>query len=174
MTGEMEGREGIKIMTKCYSSLLLLAVCFMICLGGCDKPKAVKVFKKPNIGTGVTGGPSPEADIGVFINPNGLVVAQAITTDKCPLVYVVTANASMTTPVCNPTFNYSKLVTTTSGKVGSYIRNYTCPEFCPFKEFYPNVNSARRYSRECIGGPNGPLQYWVSYSGYFVCTNHQI
>jgi len=127
------------------------------------------------IGPGTFGisGDNRPVDVGVLVNPNGTFQIQNNIPDHCPLVYAVNARSYLKTNTCDPQFDYSDLVTEAETMARAAAKKIKCPNHCPYLEGFPDPTGDHYIRWECITQDSSFL-YYVTYAGFFVCTDKQI
>ena len=159
--------------------LTILFVLLIACDGKKEKDEKKEEAKTSYIGPGTFGIPDEERpdtskiDLGYLLNVDGTYTEPTTTDNGCPLIYGVNTRRWQKTDKCDPNFDYTALVEAAATQALDFAQTISCPERCPFREGYPDPSGDHWIRWECIQQVDGGFLYFVSYTGYFVCTDVQ-
>jgi hypothetical protein len=160
---------------------ILISV-FSICMImlSCDGNKTKGNDDVSYVGPGTSGIPNDERpdtsqiDVGILVNEDGTYLVQGTIPSDCPLVYGINSRSYLKTDVCDPQFDYSKLVDQAIATGIAVARKMDCPHHCPYKEGYPEPAADHYLRWECVPQQDGSFLYFVTCTGFFVCKDKQI
>ncbi|MFH1328371.1 MAG: hypothetical protein ABIH76_05975 [Candidatus Bathyarchaeota archaeon] len=122
-----------------------------------------------------------EMDWIIFVNPPGTsqpdFIIKSPPPDRCPLNICVMSNViveGVEGEECNPEFDYEPLFMEVRDRVGRYVDNFGCPEYCPAKSFYisEKVNHYAEWSCHILEDSETNAReprYNCRFQFYFVC-----